>query len=350
MRRILSSLLLLAAPLVAVAQEGELAVQKTPTTLEFRVGKDVVTKYQYAGEVQVEKGDGMKPLAKPFFYPVNAPNGVQVTRGWPMVRGTAGEKTDHFHQKSVWFCHGDVIPEGLELKVKSADKRIHGIDFWAEGGNHGRIVTLLVGDVKTISKTHMSVTTTNAWQAADGTKVMDETRTLHVITLPVGRMIVFDIDLHASVCPIAFGDTKEGSTGVRVNDVIRLESKDGGVVTSSQGSVAKAPGKDNLPMWGEIAAWHDYSGTIDGKVAGVAIFDHPSNVQKAAWHTRAYGLMSANPFGRAGSGFPALKGNAELVKIPKGEHLKLKYAVYAHSGDATAGGVAEAYKQFAAMK
>jgi hypothetical protein len=26
------------------------------------------------------------------------------------------DKTDHFHQKSVWFCHGDVIPEGLALK------------------------------------------------------------------------------------------------------------------------------------------------------------------------------------------------------------------------------------------
>jgi len=29
-----------------------------------------------------------------------------------------GEVTDHIHHKSAWFCHGDVIPEGIELKQK----------------------------------------------------------------------------------------------------------------------------------------------------------------------------------------------------------------------------------------
>ncbi len=346
MHRILSAFLLSFVPLVAFAAEGELVATKTPTTVEFRVGKDLVTVYQYAGEVQVEKGDGKKPLAKPFFYPLNASNGVPVTRGWPMVRGTAGEKTDHFHQKSVWFCHGDVIPEGLELKVKSSDKRVKGVDFWAESAGHGRIVCTEAGEPMAVSKTHSSLATKNEWQAADGTKILDEARTLHVVTLPAGRLLIFDIDLHASVCPITFGDTKEGAMGVRVNETFCLLLKDGGTVTSSRESVAKAPAKDNLPMWGEIAEWHDYS----GKGAGIAIFDHPKNASKAAWHTRAYGLMAANPFGRAESGFPALKGKTDLVKIAKGDHLRLKYAVYAHTGDVTEGQVAEVYKQFAARK
>ena len=36
--------------------------------------------------------------------------------------------------------------------------------------------------------------------------------------------------------------------------------------------------------------------------------------------------------------------------MKKGDHLKLKYAVYAHTGDAKAGGVAEAYKTFSGAK
>ena len=31
---------------------------------------------------------------------------------------TPGGSKDHPHQQSVWFCHGDVIPKGIELKQK----------------------------------------------------------------------------------------------------------------------------------------------------------------------------------------------------------------------------------------
>ena len=59
--------------------------------------------------------------------------------------------------------------------------------------------------------------------------------------------------------------------------------------------------------------------------------------------------MAANPFGRAGS-FPAQKGKTELVKLAKGDHLKLRYGIYAHAGDAAAGQVAETFRAFAGMK
>jgi len=76
------------------------------------------------------------------------------------------------------------------------------------------------------------------------------------------------------------------------------------------------------------------------------VFDHPKNPSRAAWHTRAYGLMAANPFGRARSGFPSQKGKTDLVKMRKGQTLTFRYAVYAHTGDAAAGKVAEAYEVF----
>jgi hypothetical protein len=342
-----AALLLLLAPASAA---DPVAIAKGKDALELHVGKELVAKYQFAGTVPTGKGDATKPLAKPFFYPLYAPGQVPVTRGWPVAQQPGDVTTDHVHQKSVWFCHGDVIPEGDVLKVRSADKRVHGVDFWAEGGNHGRIVCVEVGEPKNLSASHAVIPTRNEWRAADGLKLLAESRTIHLVSLPAGRLIVLEIDLHAKDYPVTFGDTKEGSMGVRVHDAIRLNApKSDGAVTSSTGEVVKAPAKDNLPIWGKPADWNDYSGTIDGKPAGLAVFDDPKNPVRACWHTRAYGLMSANPFGRAGWE-PARQGKTDVVKLAKGEHLKLRYGVYAHAGDAAAGKVAEAFQTFAGMK
>ena len=316
------------------ANAADPTLEKNKDAFEFKIGKETVAKYQATGSVQLEKGEGTKPLAKPFLWPVLAPNGVPVTRAWPMDR-SGPDKTDHFHQKSVWFCHGDVIPEGIDLKGK------HAVDFWSEAAGHGRIVCTEANIGK-----GTQLVTKNEWQMADGVKILDEVRTVAMSEVAGGRLYTFECKLTASVCPITFGDTKEGSFGVRVNDAMRTEVATGGTVTSSDGTVASAPAKDNLPMWGKLADWHDYSGTVNDKQAGIAIFDHPKNPSRAAWHTRGYGLMAANPFGRAKSGFPIYKGNTDLVKIEKGKSLTFQYAIFVHDGDAKAGKVAEAYETF----
>src|SRR5205085_11534751 len=110
----------------------------------------------------------------------------------------------------------------------------------------------------------------NEWQTADGEKDMDETRTISLHDLGAAKLLVFDIDLVASVAPITFGDTKEGSFGVRVADVIN-DSKKG------KGKLENAEGKVHMQdVWGRPSAWCDYSGPIDGKVVGIAILDHAS--------------------------------------------------------------------------
>jgi hypothetical protein len=263
-----------------------------------------------------------------------------------MEKGKTGETTDHVHQKSAWFCHGDVIPEGLELKQHI--KGVEGVDFWSESKGHGRIVCkgyrdLRGGlDVKGGGK-EVVLTTPNEWQTADGVKILDETRTIHVYVLNGARLIVLDIDLHASVCPITFGDTKEGALGVRVNDQI-TEAKGNGRITNAEGETGEKE------CWGRVSAWCDYSGTIDGKKAGIAIFADPKNPHPTCWHVRGYGLMAANPFGRAKSGFPAMKDKTDLVRLAKGEHLKLRYGLLLHAGDAKEGRVAEQYERFVKLR
>jgi hypothetical protein len=341
MRCSLPLLALLALPGLAAADDVSITVGKD--AIEFKAGSAVVAKYAT-----------VESVAKPYLYPVLAPNGVGVTRAWPVEKGLPGEATtDHPHQKSVWFCHGNVIPEGIELKVKSLTEGDKCVDFWSEGKDrkdntprHGTIKCVKVGKPVQHAKHHASVETHNEWFTPDGVKIMDEVRTIHLIDTREGRLFAFDITLKASVCPITFGDTKEGSFGVRVHDGLRPDQKTGATVTSAEGKTVKPPVKDNLPVWGRPSAWIDYSGVLDGKEVGVAVFDHPKN-PPASWHARAYGLNAANPFGRAHSGFPSQKGKDDLLKIAKGEELKLKYAVYAHTGDAKSGKVAEAFAEFA---
>jgi hypothetical protein len=339
--RPLPVLALLAWPGAAAADDVSIAVGKD--AIEFKVGSAVVAKYATASTV-----------AKPYLYPVLAPNGVAVTRAWPVETGLPGEATtDHVHQKSVWFCHGDVIPEGVPLKVKSANKGDQGVDFWSEAKDkdgsprHGKIVCVKVGQPERHAKDHASVETVNEWLTPDGVKIMDEVRTIHFTDTADGRLFAFDITLKATVCPIAFGDTKEGSFGIRVHDGLRPSEKTGATVTTAEGKRVTPPAFDTppMPIWGKPAAWIDYSGTLDGKAVGVAVFDHPKN-PPASWHVRAYGLNAANPFGRARSGFPSQKDKDDLLKIAKGGELKLKYAVYAHTGDAKTGKVAEAFEVF----
>jgi hypothetical protein len=318
----------LPAPRPTEKTEAGVTIKTDKDHIDFLVGKELVGRYN--------KG---LSVAKPYFWPLNNPFGTPITRGWPMVEAKNGESTDHPHQKSAWFCHGDVIPEGIEVKEKI--RGIKGVDFWSEAKGHGRIVCTKVFLRKLGRQPgqHDMIETDNEWQTASGTKIMDEKRIIHLFNFGKTRLFVFDIDLHASVAPIIFGDTKEGSMGVRVNDAIRENTK--------KGTLVNADGKTGMSeCWGRMSDWCDYSGPIEGKVSGIAIFDHPKNPVRACWHARDYGLMAANPFGRSKSGFPGVRGLTELVKIPKGEHLKLRYGILIHPGDAKEGKVADFFQKF----
>ncbi len=317
----------------AVGEPGASAtgVQIKTTTghIDFLAGGELVARYQVGPK-----------FPRPIFWPLQGPGGIKVTRSWPMDKTVPGESTDHIHQKSAWFCHGDVIPEGMDLKFRI--KNIEGVDFWSEAKGHGRIVCTKFGQ-PAVQGNKGRLETHNEWQTADGAKIMDETRTIYFYSLGKARLLVLDIDLLASVCPITFGDTREGALAVRVNDQIRGDKK--------KGKLQNAEGKINEKgCWGQKSAWCDYSGPIDGKVVGLAILTDPKNAQPCCWHSRDYGLMAANPFGRKRSAFHATKGRTDLVRLAKGERLHLRYGILVHEGDAESGHVADLYQRFIKLR
>ncbi len=98
---------------IATAQPGKaLQLKLGEDDMQWRIGNDLVTRYHLHG------------FPRPIFWPVNAPGGLPLTRAWPMVKTIPpGGSKDHIHQKSLWFCHGDVIPEGIDYQAEDQGRR-----------------------------------------------------------------------------------------------------------------------------------------------------------------------------------------------------------------------------------
>lgn len=270
-------------------------------------------------------------FAKPIVYPIIGPDGVNMVRNWPVkenVAGAEGEAKDHPHHKALWYTHGNV----------------NGVDFWAEGPGKGTIVptgTLTVTATGTRTTGHATVATKNEWRNATGNPVLTDEQliTFHLLA-DDNRAIDYRVTLIASHGDVTFGDTKEGSMGIRTHPALNLKG------TVAKGKAINSEGDADGKLWGKRAKWVDYWAPIGEKTVGVAIFDHPSNPRHPThWHARDYGLIAANPFGihdfeKKG------KGAGDLV-IKKGEKVTFTYRFLFHKGDVKTGKVAEQYEAFA---
>jgi hypothetical protein len=255
---------------------------------------------------------------KPILWPIIGPTGKAMTRAYPMQKDDPDEKKDHPHHRSMWFTHGVV----------------NGNDFWTdnkkENGTikHREFVKLESGKVGLI-------VTNNDWISSDGKRQCEDKRSLCFGADADSRWIDFDIVIQALDQPVTFGDTKEGTFGLRVAETISVEAKKGGQIVNSNGEL---DGK----TWGKAAGWVDYHGPLDGQTVGIAIFNHPSSFRYPTyWHVRTYGLFAANPFGL--KDFSGDKKQNGSYTIQPGESIALRYRVLFHRGDEKDGKVAEAF-------
>jgi hypothetical protein len=260
--------------------------------------------------------------SKPVLWPIIGPTGKPMTRDYPM-RDTANEAKEHPHHRSLWFTHGNV----------------NGADFWAEepeGKSRG--VIKHIEFLKIASGKPALIATRNAWLAPRGKKLCEDERTLRFDANGDARWIDFDITIKATDGAVTFGDTKEGTFGIRVARTLSVDAKQGGKIINSRGQINEA-------AWGQAASWVDYHGPIDGQTVGVAIFNHPSSFRfPTYWHVRTYGLFAANPFGV--HDFTSGKQTGGAQTIAPGETITLRYRVFFHRGDQRDGKVAEAFETY----
>lgn len=314
----------LAAPLLSAAP-ASVKLTELEDRLRVELDGELFTEYRYESE-----------RFFPAFYPVLGPGQVPMTRRYPFEE-VENEDTDHPHHQSLWFAHC----------------KVNGHNFWAvrpgKGGQEpGRTVHKGFRTIHS-GETEGHFVSENAYVAADGTVIMTDTRTLR-FSAPEGaqgpRLIDFEIEFHASEGPVTFEDDKDAGMAIRVNFELQVD-KHTKTENAPTGHLLNSEGDKDKDTWGKRARWVDSYGTVGGRPVGVAIFDHPSNPRYPTyWHSRTYGLVTANIFGK--SHFEKLedKKAGEFV-IPSGESRRFRWRFAFHEGDPVSADVESLFRSFA---
>lgn len=295
-------------PCVAAEKNG-VRITELTNRLRVEIGGKLFTEYYFKDP-------------RPFCYPLIGPGELPLTRNFPM-QNVPGEDQDHPHHRSLWFTHGSV----------------NGIDFWSETPNAGKISHEKFLQIKSGKKTG-TIKSRNQWVTTNGVVVCKDERTLKIYADKTNspRVFDFEITLRApKTNALVLGDTKEGSMAVRVAKSMQLLHGDGHIVMST--------GARDGETWGKRAAWCDYFGPVDGKIAGIAIFDHPKNPRHPTWwHVRDYGLFAANPFGQHDFEKKP-KGEGDLT-VPAGQSITFRYRFILHEGNEKESGLQNLYENY----
>jgi hypothetical protein len=295
-----------------ISREGVQITQKADR-LRIEINGGLFTEYFFTN------------VPRPYCYPLIGPGDAAMTRNWPM-KTTPNEEHDHPHHRSFWFAHGAV----------------NGQDFWTEDKGFGKIVHDSFTEIKSGLDAGV-IRSRNKWIAADGKVICTDEQTLRVYNPGQAHERVFDfeITLEASNGQVILGDTKEGTMAVRLAESMRLKGN------LNQGHIITSTGLRDAATWGKRADWCDYYGPVDGKIVGVAMFDHPQNPRHPTWwHVRDYGLFAANPFGQHDFESLANKSAGNLT-IPAGRSVTFRYRFYLHEGDEQQAKVAQRYQEYA---
>tara|TARA_R110002049_G_scaffold2750_2_gene21572 strand:+ start:392747 stop:393772 length:1026 start_codon:yes stop_codon:yes gene_type:complete len=261
---------------------------------------------------------------KPIVYPIAGPSGHPMTRNFPMKQDVKEERSDHDHHRSLWLTHGEV----------------NGIDFWLDDEEKGCGKIVQISGSATVDPDTGAavITTENEWRGPDGKRVLSDKRRFAFFEEGGRRIIDCDTLLMATDGDVNFGDTKEGSFGMRVGGTMKVDAKLGGIITNAEGL-------NNKDAWGKKSAWVDYSGPVNGDTVGITIHGHPSGFGfPCRWHVRTYGLFAANPFGvHHFTGGTQTSG----IVLKEGNRMRLNYRVVLHDGPLDAEQAAEDSEQYA---
>jgi hypothetical protein len=274
-------------PLVAHA-EPAVSFERKDDRLDIRID----------GKPRGEYVWGDRTILRPYFSSLRAPNGIQVTRRNPPVEGQ--DAVDHANMHpGLWLAFGDFA----------------GSDFWRNKGTvrHVEFVEPPASDGRT-----GSFAVRNQYVAGDKT-LCEEVCRIVIRAQSNGTLLTWDSQFSGKD-ELAFDDQEEMGLGVRVATPITV--KNGGTILNSDGL------KNEPQVWGKQSDWCDYSGTIDGQPVGILLMPDPKNFRRSWFHSRDYGVLVANPFGRKAF----TKGEKSLVVVKPGESFRLRFGILVHSG------------------
>jgi hypothetical protein len=280
----------------AEAKSGGKGVQVTPDVAHQRVDITIdgapFTSYVWPNT-----------LKKPTLYPLIAPDGTEVTRGYPLAP-REGERTDHPHHAGMWFNYGNV----------------NNFDFWNNSDAikpeaRGKMGTIHQQKIvsATSGKTSGQLVVESVWTAGDNHDVLSQT-TRYVFSSRKNIRSIDEIVTLKALEHVVFNDDKEGMLGIRVAHFLESANEKGGTFTDASGRPTQvqasnvpgatgvyltSEGKQGDAVWSTRGRWCILTGTTGGKTLTIAIIDNPKNPNYPTyWHARGYGLFAANPLGQ----------------------------------------------------
>lgn len=319
----------------------ELKVLENQSRVEVWMDEELFTSYRFESQ-----------LHKPVLYPIFAPGGMLVTRGFPL-EPRSSERVDHPHHVGLWLNFGDV----------------NGFDFWNNSsaipeekkGAYGRIVhrELLRAEIiegKGFLEVEMD------WIApdTDQAEILLSEQTSYVFQAWDNiRVIDRFTRLTALADRVVFTDNKEGMLAIRVDRAFELPSDRPVRLTDESGKPREkaelnnegvsgwyrnSGGIEGKEVWGKRALWVKLGGKKEGQDVSMVLMDHPDNEGfPACWHAREYGLFSIN---NLGSKVFNEDYKRYTYSLSKGEALTFRHRFVLAAGDLSEESIQEVYQAF----
>jgi len=309
--------------------------------VDVMIGGKLFTSYQYPSNME-----------KPYLFPVIAPNGSVITRGFPLDP-RKGERIDHPHHIGLWFNHGNV----------------NGLDFWnnssaipaARKDSYGHIVVKEI--VKAKSGKKATLTVLSNWDDNKGKTILSESAQYIFSADKTSRTVDHISTLTAVDDVVTITDNKEGMFAIRVDRAFEMPSNESLIFTDDKGNPTTVKATDNTgvtgmyvsssglqgdKVWSSRNDWVLLSGTKDNVLTTMGVFDHPKNLGYPAHsHARGYGLFSTNNLGSQSY----VKDHEKIVvTLKKGESITLRHRFYLTSGsELTADKANQIFQEFSKL-
>ena len=262
-----------------------------PTGLQITIGGKPFASY-YTGSTIIPR---------PYFANVMTPSGVQVTRTHPPVEDKDSMDHDTYHP-GIWLTFAG-INENDYWRLKK--KTEHEMFIGSPEGDAGK-------GTFTVSNFYLDA------KDSTGNRIAHEICKYTILVRPNYYLLIYDSTISSDKSDIVFGDDQEYGLGVRIQTPV--EERYGGQILNADGL------KGAKEAYGKASNWCDYSGVLNDTLIGMTVMPDPANFRPCWYHTRDYGLIAANPFGRKG----VAGGEKSEVLVKKGEkfHLGFGIAIY----------------------
>jgi len=294
-------------------------------SIDVTIGGRLFTTYHFESE-----------YSKSFLQPLRTANGIIVTREIPVGNVIPPEhehdKALEPHQRALYFAHGDI--DGSSFWIEKVFTKYYS---HIAPSKYGRMVFRKLDEIKSRANEGV-IRATFDMQGDDGKTFAEQTQEYRFSGDKDNRVIDCEYLIKAGEQPVVFGDTKEGTFGIRLAPELDAP---GGTMVNSEG------GHGEAQIWGKRANWVDVDGVIDGQKLGLAVFDAPDSFRHPTyWHARSYGLLAANPFGL--SFFYNDRNHNGSYTLPTGQSIRFRYRVVIHEGSYSDAGISQMYEKYAA--